>query len=109
MKSARIFLVGLALAAVSCVSGTSAPPSAPANAPSGPGASAGGAACATHKIRSKADLSNCTDACRDQQRDQQRGCSDPACLQGVGAATNACFAKCDEGKKEAKASNCYTE
>src|SRR6476661_8898501 len=103
MKSARLLLAASVLLSMSCLSAASPPAAAPGGgAPAGGGGppnAAGGADCAGQKIRSKANLSSCKDACRDQQRDQQRGCSDPACLQGVGAATNACFAQCDEGKK----------
>jgi Spy/CpxP family protein refolding chaperone len=109
MKSARPLFAALALFSLSCVSGASSPASSSPSTPANASPSSGGAGCAGQKIRTKADLSNCTDACRDQQRTQAQGCSDPACQQGVGAATNACFAKCDEAKKSSKAANCYTE
>jgi hypothetical protein len=108
MKNLRLVLLPLAVLSTACLSGSGGKAAAAPQGAASPGAS-GGSNCVGQQIRTKADMSACTDACRDQQRDSQRQCSDPSCLQGLGAAASACFGKCEEGKRSAKTAGCYTE
>jgi hypothetical protein len=98
---ALAFATLLAMAVGGCGGGTTTP-AKPTGAPS--------ADCAQMTIHTSDQYDACRNKCRSEKQVREQSCgNDTQCMMAAGSRTEQCFGKCEEGRNNARAKNCYTE